>query len=306
MRARRRGGPASTDAALRAGLAADLARDASVPGEALAVRAPGLRATLADGFADTAARTPLSPDTPFRVASMTKTFVAAAVLRLVEEGKVKLDAPITEYVSPESLAVLRTDRYDLDHITVRQLLQHTSGLYDYATDDAYDEANVSDPAHRWTRLEQLQFAVDHGDPLAPPGKRFSYADTNYILLGEIIERVDRQDAPRGRARASCISTGSGLDHTYWEILEPTPPGTPARAHQYYATGFDNIVLDASSDLYGGGGLVSTVDDLARFYRGLFHGKVFDKAATLKTMTKVSGPGRADKAAMGIFVGRCRR
>ena len=83
----------------------------------------------------------------------------------------------------------------------------------------------------------------------------------------------------------------GLDHTYWEILEPTPPGTPPRAHQYYATAFDNIVLDASHDLYGGGGLVSTVDDLARFYRGLFHGKVFDKAATLKTMTKVSGPGR---------------
>ena len=157
---------------------------------------------------------------------MTKTFVAAAVLRLVEEGKVKLDAPITEYVSPESLAVLRTDKYDLDHITVRQLLQHTSGLYDYATDDAYDQANVSDPAHRWTRLEQLQFAVDHGHPLAPPGKRFSYADTNYILLGEIIERATGTSLPAA-VRELLHLDRLGLDHTYWEILEPTPPGTPA-------------------------------------------------------------------------------
>lgn len=292
--------PGSTDGALRAGLAADLASDHAVPGEALAVRAPGIRTTLADGFADTAAHTPLAPDTPFRVASMTKTFVAAAVLRLVEEGKVKLDAPITKYVSAESLGVLRADGYDLDHITVRQLLQHTSGFYDYATDDAYDDVNVAHPEHRWTRLEQLQFAVDHGNPLAPPSKRYSYADTNYILLGEIIERVTDQTLPTA-VRELLHLDRLGLDHTYWEILEPTPPGTPPRAHQYFATAFDNIILDASHDLYGGGGLVSTVDDLARFYRALFHGKVFDKPATLETMTKVSGPGRDEGAAMGIFV-----
>jgi D-alanyl-D-alanine carboxypeptidase len=287
-------------ASLQAGIEADVAGGPSVPGEALAVRAPGLRATVATGFADTAAQTPLAPDTPFRVASMTKTFVAAAVLRLVEEGKVRIDAPITKYLSAESLGVLRADGYELDHITVRQLLQHTSGFYDYATDDAYDDVNVAHPEHRWTRLEQLQFAVDHGDPLAPPGKRYSYADTNYILLGEIIERVTHETLPAA-VRQLLHLDRLGLDHTYWEILEPTPPGTPPRAHQYFATAFDDIILDASHDLYGGGGLVSTVDDLARFYRGLFHGKVFEKPATLETMTKVSGPGRHAGAAMGIFV-----
>jgi D-alanyl-D-alanine carboxypeptidase len=285
---------------LQEAIDADVAGDPTVPGEALAVRSPGLHAALAAGFADTAAQTPLAPGTPFRVASMTKTFVAAAVLRLVEEGKVKLDAPITKYLSPESLAVLRTDGYDLRHITVRQLLAHTSGFYDYATDDAFDDANVAHPDHRWTRLEQLQFAVDHGDPLASPGERFSYADTNYILLGEIIERATGETLPAA-VRELLHLDRLGLDHTYWEILEPTPPGTPPRAHQYYATAFDNIILDASHDLYGGGGLVSTVDDLTRFYRGLFHGKVFDKPATLETMTRVSGPGRDAGAAMGIFV-----
>ena len=283
---------------LRAGLDADLAADPSVPGEALAVRAPGFRVALAAGLADTAAGTPLDPSTPFRVASMTKTFVAAAVLRLVEQGEVDLDDPIAQYVSTESLDVLRADGYDLDHITVRQLLLHTSGLYDYATDDAYDDVNVADPGHRWTRLEQLQFAVDHGDPLGAPGKTFGYADTNYILLGELLERVTGKTLP-GAVRQLLDFDALGLDHTYWEILEPTPPGTPDRAHQYYAT-YDNIVLDASHDLYGGGGLVSTVDDLARFYRALFHGKVFERRSTLRTMTKPSRPGRDEGAAMGIY------
>jgi D-alanyl-D-alanine carboxypeptidase len=291
-------GPHGLESKVRAALAADLASDKHIPGEALAVRAPGVNLTAAVGDADTTTHTALTSETPFRVASMTKTFVAAAVLRLVEQGTVRLDAPITKYLSPESLDVLGSDGYDLDYITVRQLLQHTSGLYDYAEDPAYDAKNVEDPGHRWTRLEQLQFAVDHGHPLAAPGKQFHYADTNYVLLGELLERVTHETLPvavRGLLHLDRL----GLDHTYWEILEPTPPGTLPRAHQYYDT-YDNIVLDASTDLYGGGGLVSTVDDLVRFYRALFHGKVFDRPSTLKTMTAVPAPGRADGAAMGIF------
>jgi D-alanyl-D-alanine carboxypeptidase len=289
---------AEVQARLRAALEADLATDRSVPGEALAVRAPGLSTTLAAGAADTATGTPLAPDTPFRVASMTKTFVAAAVLRLVEQGKVELEAPITRYLSHGSLRVLRADGYRVGRITVRELLQHTSGIYDYAMDDAYDADNVAHPHHRWTRAEQLRFATRHGDPLGRPGTVYAYADTNYILLGELIERVTDEPLPAA-VRSLLGFDRLGLDHTYWEILEPTPPGTPPRAHQYYDT-YDNIVLDASQDLYGGGGLVSTVDDLAAFYRALFHGEVFDRPSTLRTMTTVSRPGRDEGAAMGIF------
>jgi D-alanyl-D-alanine carboxypeptidase len=121
-------GDKKTRAALQDGIEADVASLDTVPGEILTVRAPGIDQTVATGFADVDAQTPLEPDTPFRVASMTKTFVAAAVLRLVEEGKVNLDDPITDYLSAESLDVLRADGYDVDQITVRQLLQHTSGL----------------------------------------------------------------------------------------------------------------------------------------------------------------------------------
>ena len=92
----------------------------------------------------------------------------------------------------------------------------------------------------------------------------------------------------------------GLDHTWWETLEPAPPGEPARAHQYYDTTYDNIALDASSDLYGGGGLVSTVGDLTMFFSGTLRRKVFDNDATLEQMTTVSRPGRKEGAALGLF------
>jgi D-alanyl-D-alanine carboxypeptidase len=286
------------EAQLQEALEADVAANPSVPGEALAVRAPGLRADVATGLADIDAGTSLEPDTPFRVASMTKTFVAAAVLRLVEKGRLALHDPIADYLSRESLDVLRADGYDPDRITVKQLLQHTSGLFDYADTDEYSTATAANPTHRWTRLEQLQLATELGDPIGEPGTVFGYSDTGYVLLGEILERVTGDTLP-GAVRELLHFDRLGLDDTYWESLEPAPEGAAPRAHQYFDT-YDNIALDASTDLYGGGGLVSTVDDLARFYRALFHGKVFDRPKTLRTMTTVSGPGRDEGAAMGIY------
>ena len=274
------------------------AANPSIPGEAIAIRAPGVDITEAVGLADVGAGTPLQSDTPFRVASMTKTFVAASIMRLVEQKQVRLDAPIAKYISTESADVLRADGYRPGVITVRQLLRHTAGLYDYAESAAYDAVNVADPGHRWSRLEQLRFATEHGDPVAEPGKIYKYSDTAYILLGEILERTTGASLP-GAVRTLVGFRKLGLDHTYWETLEPTPAGEGARAHQYFGT-YDNIVLDASTDLYGGGGLVSTVSDLNRFYRALFHGKVFHDAKTLKTMTRVVGPGKDDGAAMGIY------
>jgi D-alanyl-D-alanine carboxypeptidase len=292
---------ASSRARLQAALEADLDRDPSIPGEALAVEAPGLHVALAVGRADVASGARLRPTTRFRVASVTKTFVAAAVLRLVEQHRIGLAQPIARYLSPQSLAILRAGRYDPERITVRQLLRHTSGLFDYATSDSYDHVNEIDPAHHWTRAEQLQFAVDHGAPVAPPGTTFHYSDTGYVLLGEIIERVTG-DSLATAARELLHFRELGLDDTYWEQLEPPPDGNAARAHQYDGA-FDNIGLDASHDLYGGGGIVSTVADLATFYRALFRGQVFDEPGTLSLMTRVSRPGHAAGAAMGLFAER---
>jgi D-alanyl-D-alanine carboxypeptidase len=132
-------------------------------------------------------------------------------------------------------------------------------------------AVFSDIHHRWTRLEQVRFAMDHGDPLFAPGQGYAYSDTDYILLGRIIERVT--GLPQATAYRRLLRFHRiGLRHTYFETLEPVPRGTGPRAHQYFGD-IDSFDLDASRDLYGGGGYVSTVADQNRFFRALFTGKV---------------------------------
>jgi D-alanyl-D-alanine carboxypeptidase len=292
-------GAARARTELRAQLERDLRAHPSIPGEAVSVRAPGLDVAVARGDADIGHHTPLRVDTPFRIASVTKTFVAVSVLRLVEQGRIELDAPIVRFLSRESLATLARGGYDADRITVRQLLDHTSGLFDYAGSDAYDTLNTSNPGHRWTRAEQLAFAVDHGAPVGAPGAVYRYADTGYILLGELLERTT------GRSLAAAVRDEVGfgrlgLGHTWWETFEVAPSGNGPLAHQYYDTTFDGATLDPSFDLFGGGGLVSTVGDVSRFFRALFDGRVFERDATLDTMLTVPNPARDDGAALGIF------
>lgn len=84
-----------------------------------------------------------APDAGYRIASNTKTFTAAATLRLVEDAELGLDDPIAEHIAPESVEALEGDGYDVAAITVRHLLLHSSGLYDYATDPAYEAAAIA-------------------------------------------------------------------------------------------------------------------------------------------------------------------
>jgi len=268
------------------------------PGVAVAIKTPVFEWSGAEGLADRAGHRPLTPDTPFRIASVTKTFTAAAILRLVEEGKLGLEDPIARRLSPSTVAALRRGGYDAGAIRVRELLQHTSGLYDYAEDQAFQTFVVGHPRHRWTRAEQVRFALAHGKPLGPPGAAFHYSDTGYILLGEILERRTGQNL--GGAYRSLLGFDRlGLGRTYLETLEPAPPREPSRAHQYLGT-IDTTGFDPSFDLYGGGGLVSTVGDLARFYEALLAGRVYARAATLRTMLGNPTSRRLADLGMGIF------
>ena len=272
----------------------------SIPGLVLHVEAPGrhLDVSVAAGVADRATGTPLTPDAGFRIASITKTFTAATILRLVEQGRLVLDAAIADLLAPDTVEALRADGYRPDAITVRQMLLHTSGIYNYGTDPAYMAAVEAEPAKRWTRLEQVRFAMDHGDPVGEPGTVHAYSDTGYTLLGEIIERAT--GAPLAEAYRTLLDfEGLHLDATYLESLEPVPPGIAARAHQYYAE-FDGFDLDPSFDGYGPAGLVSTVDDISRFYRALLRGDVFDRTETLDTMLEIPATNADAGAGMGIF------
>jgi D-alanyl-D-alanine carboxypeptidase len=100
---------------------------------------------------DLETRQPLTADHSLRIASVTKTFVAAAILRLLEQGRLELDDAIARLLLPASRGILREGGYDPGAITVRMLLAHTSGLYDYAASPAFFERIAGDPAHRWSR-----------------------------------------------------------------------------------------------------------------------------------------------------------
>lgn len=116
----------------------------------VAGRGAGKPYGAAAGLADPAAQIPLTVDTPVRVASNTKTFVAATVLRLWEQGRINLDASVGPLLNPSLDALLRADGYDTKRMTVRQLLDHSGGLFDYARDRRFFESSMSNPGRRWT------------------------------------------------------------------------------------------------------------------------------------------------------------
>ncbi|HWJ95724.1 MAG TPA: serine hydrolase domain-containing protein [Telluria sp.] len=274
------------------GFAARLA--ASAPNAGVSVAAVG-----ADGSVATAvAGEGLSPATTFRVASNTKTFVAATVLRLWEDGKLKLDDSMRGYVDPAYIAALEKDGYDTAKITVRQLLAHTSGLADHAQTKQFLDFIQSRPDHGWTRAGQMQALVDWTDPLSAPGAQFHYSDDGYCLLGNIIERITGQ--PLAVAVRSTLGFDKlGLSSTYWETQEPAPTTAGPRAHQYLM-GQDTYGWNPSLDMYGGGGLVSTPADLARFLAALFEGKVFKRPGTLQVMLSKEGIPADSPYRLGIF------
>ena len=235
----------------------------------------------AAGVSDRASGARLSPDQPHRMASNTKTYVAAAVLRLQEEDKVKLDAPIAGLLSKESAEQLKRGGYDADAITVRHLLTHTSGIFDYAMTPAFQEAVFGSPTKRWTREEQVRFAVDKGQPYGAPGTVFHYSDTGYLLLAEIIERLSGK--PLAESLRSLLNyERNGWKTTWLETLEKAPAGVSDRAHQYIGE-TDTYAFDPSFDLFGGGGLAASPRDMAAFTRALFEGKVYRKKETLELM-----------------------
>ncbi|MCX6520836.1 MAG: serine hydrolase [Actinobacteria bacterium] len=241
------------------------------------------------------------PDRPFRMASVGKTFTAATVLRLVETGRIGLDDPIGALLTPDTVALLEDDGYDLAMITVAQLLQHTAGLYDYAFGDGspFLTDALADRRRVWTRREQLELATSVGDPLWAPGDAFAYSDTGYVLLGEIIE------VETGRPYADAMRDllgfeRLGLDHLWLEHGQAAPDDLLPMSRSFF--GADEVSdLDFSLDAFGGGGLAGTTTDVARFFGALFDGEVFVDPNSLATMTTVP-PTNVGQEEFGILLG----
>ena len=228
------------------------------------------------GVADLTTGHPLRPSAQFRAGSVTKTFVATVVLQLVGEGQLRLDDPISRTL-PGLLA-------NGDQITVRQLLNHTSGLPDYILNPELFAGIVQNRI--WMPRELVALAATH-PPRFAPGTAWEYSNTNYIVAGLLIEAVTQH--PVARALERRIFTPLRLGHTSFPAADE--PLTGYHAHGYLSTETiptaDGQPLDVTgynpSHAWAAGALVSNADDLSSFYRALMTGKLLS-APLLKQMT----------------------
>jgi D-alanyl-D-alanine carboxypeptidase len=270
-----------------------VARDPAIPSVVMRAVSPsaGIEWSAAAAGARETGPTPLV-ERPFRIASTTKLFVGAAVLRLVEDDKLGLDTSLEDLVSASTLEALRRGGHDPGRITLRHLLSHTAGLPDHTQMKAFPAAVTTDPQRRWRRDEQIALAMDGTRPVGPPGETWSYSDTGYVILGEVIERRTGQSLAMA-IRALLPLDRLGLADTWFETLE-TPPraGGPSPRLAQYLGDVDMTSADPSFDLWGGGGLVSTVKDLTLFMRAMLDGKVFRHPETLQLALAAPRPVKA--------------
>lgn len=268
----------STPAGAARGLVA-----AGAPGAIVVVRTPaGLRAAAA-GAARLHPREPMRVPDRFRIASVTKSFVAAAVLQLVGEGRLGLE----DTVERRFPGLVPNGRF----ITIRELLNHSSGLFDFDEDKAWIKARFANPARVWAPRDLVRIAVRH-KPHFPPGSSWRYSNTNYVVLGLVVEHVT--GGPLGDVLRTRLFAPLRLDATSYPLRTalngryvhgyvvaapplPRPPGT---------------LIDTSSALspsaWGAGQIVSNARDVTAFFAALLGGRVIRPALLRELKTPVNG------------------
>ena len=258
---------------------------AGAPGAVLLVRHEGRTLRIARGHADAAKRTPLRGGDRFRAGSVTKTFVATVVLQLAREGRLDLRDPVERWL-PGAVP-------GGADVTLRHLLNHTSGLFNYSEDPRTFAPYEADPGYRWDPRGLVGIASDH-PALFAPGADWSYSNTNFVVLGLVVEAVTGR--PLATELRERIFAPAGLRHTTFDD-RPRIAGRHARGYVVDAAGRRQDVTDLSpSWAWAAGALVSTADDLARFSRALLGGRLLPPAqlAAMKTIDPVTrkAPGGA--------------
>ncbi|MER5304071.1 serine hydrolase domain-containing protein [Streptomyces lasiicapitis] len=262
-----------------------------VPGALAEVRDRRGSTVLTSGLANVKSQAPVHPDSRFRIGSLTKMFTATAVLQLVGEHRVGLDAPVERYLP----GVVRGHGNDGRVITVRQLLQHTSGLPDFL-DHLKPQDILKDPlVHRDPR-DLVNLALEH-PRVFEPGTDWDYSNTGYLLAGMIIERVTGHSyAEEIRER---IIEPLRLRETYVPRSSAIPGPHP---RGYARPGKDAPLLDVTriDPSVGGtaGGVISSGTDINRFLGALLRGDLL-RPAELRHMMKTRPTGNEDGRAYGL-------
>ena len=266
-------------------LAAQLVADGA-PGALAVVRTPAGMRGAATGLASREEKLRLRLGDRFRIASITKTFVATVVLQLVAEGRLRLDDTVEHWL-PELVP-------NGDAITLRELLNHTSGLFDYSDSADFSQAVISDVGRSWAPRELIAFATAHA-PLFVPGTGWSYSNTDYVVLGLVVEAATGESLeqqlrmrlfqPLGLASTS-FPSAAAIDgpHVHGYIGSATVPLAPG-------TLLDLAGLSPTGS-WAAGGMVSNGADVTRFYATLLGGRLLPAPlnAAMKTLAPRSSFG----------------
>ncbi|GAA5107629.1 serine hydrolase domain-containing protein [Nocardia iowensis] len=274
-----------------------------LPGAQVVVTDHGRVWTASAGVGDLERGTPFPDDARVRIASNTKTFVATVMLQLTAEGKVELDAPVERYLP----GVVRGPSIDGNRITIRNLLQHTSGLPDYAAElGAPPQAGqidyTSEPA-RWQTVNMTE--VVRNAMTAPadfePGTQWAYSNTNYALAGMVIENITASSV--GAEITRRIIEPLGLRDTYY----PGPDETDIRGPHplgYSEIGGKRVDYTSQNVSSAGaaGAMVGTGADLNRFFIALLDGKLLPPAqlTEMKRTVPTADPGPPVGYGLGLI------
>ncbi|MFF2351776.1 serine hydrolase domain-containing protein [Kitasatospora sp. NPDC058115] len=279
--------------AVRQRLDALVAEDGA-PGALGTVRfADGRTRSYTAGVGDVRTGERVPRDGQVRIGSNTKTFTAVVVLQLVGEERIELDAPVERYLP----GVVRGERIDGNAITVRQLLQHTSGLPNYTR-------YLGDDVRRYRPRELVDIALRHPADFAP-GESWAYSNTNYVLAGLIVQEVTHR--PLADEIDRRVVRRLGLRHTYF----PAPGDATIREahpHGYYRETADGPLTDITemdpSWAWAAGQLVSTAADLNRFFGALVDGELL-RPEQLAEMQRTVDAGEPFAPGTGYGLGLVR-
>lgn len=264
------------------------------PGLSVAIDFPDGRIwTGQSGYAVLANKMPVTADTLFSVGSISKTFVATLILRLVEQGALSLDDPLSKYVPKFYLA---------SQITIRELLNHTSGVMDVFGATGMSAAILASPTKNWT-VDQVLAKIGSQRYKFAPGKGYHYSNTDFVLLGVVIEKATGQSVaslvrseflePLGltdtylqtEETAESLGISAPEAHGYMGKTLTTPPAAGAKPRDNFAGTMLPFTSEASV-VGPAGAYVSTPADLARWGSALYGGQIL-QPASLAAMTDVS-------------------
>ena len=273
------------------------------PGMSAGIALPdGQVLSLATGLSDTALRTPLGPDALLLAGSVGKTYVAAVALQLVSEGKLSLDEPISTYLGTEPWF---SRLPNAAAITVRMLMNHTSGLVRYEFKPEFTRDLTANPDKVWRPAELVAYILDTEAPF-PAGGGWDYSDTSYIVLGMIIERVAgatlNDEIARRLLRPLTLTRTVPSDRREIPGLAQgyAGPGNPFG-------GTDAMIVNGKFAInpqfeWAGGGYAVSGGDLARWAKALYEGRAFDRSLVAAMVDGVPAKlGPEARYGLGVIV-----